>query len=107
LQRSGLLRGNRRVIERLKDVYSGRDQFGLVVTAEGAGRAMTMSLLGRRQADATAAGAAELARMLAAREVAEAGVWLPEEVVPHERFFEGILRFCASLVVSCVEGVPG
>jgi saccharopine dehydrogenase-like NADP-dependent oxidoreductase len=106
MQRPGFLRGNRRIIERLKGGYSGREQFGLVVTAEGAGRAMTMSVLGRRQADATAAGAAELARMLAAGEVAEAGVRLPEEVVPHERFFEGIGRFCASLLVGCVEEAP-
>lgn len=46
-----------------------------------------MSLAARHQADATAAGAAELARALAAGEVDRPGIWLPEEVISHERFF--------------------
>ena len=49
-----------------------------------------MSLAGRHQADATAAGAAEIARALAAGEVEQAGVWLPEEVISHERFFAAL-----------------
>ena len=88
LRRPGILQGRRRAIERLKQLHARRDRFALVVTAVGAGRAMSISLSGRHQADATAAGAAELARALAAGEVAEAGVWLPEQVVSHERFFE-------------------
>jgi saccharopine dehydrogenase-like NADP-dependent oxidoreductase len=49
---------------------------------------MTMRLSGRHQADVTAAGAAEIARMLAAGEVEQPGLWLPEQVIPHGRFFE-------------------
>jgi len=88
LKRPGFFHGNRRAIERLKRLYAHRDHFALVVTAEAGGRAMSMSLAGQRQADVTAAGAAELARALASGEVSGAGVWLPEQVVPHERFFE-------------------
>jgi saccharopine dehydrogenase-like NADP-dependent oxidoreductase len=90
LKRPGFFRGNRRAIDRFKRIYAGHDRFALVVTVEGSGRVMKMSLTGRHQADATAAGAAELARALAAGEVEQAGVWLPEEVISHERFFEAL-----------------
>jgi saccharopine dehydrogenase-like NADP-dependent oxidoreductase len=90
LKRPGFFRGNRRAIDRLKRIYAGHDRFALVVTVEGSGRVMKMSLAGRHQADPTAAGAAELARALAAGEVEQAGVWLPEEVISHERFFEAL-----------------
>jgi saccharopine dehydrogenase-like NADP-dependent oxidoreductase len=42
---------------------------------------------GRADSPTTAAGAAELARQLAAGEVSSAGVWLPEEIVSPVRFF--------------------
>lgn len=90
LKRPGFSRGNRRAIDRLKRIYAGHDHFALVVTVEGGGRVMTMSLAGRHQADATVAGAAELARALAAGEVERAGVWLPEEVISPERFFDAL-----------------
>jgi len=90
LARPGFSNGNRRAIDRLKRRYAGHDHFALVVTMEGGGRLMTMSLAGRRQADATAAGAAELARALATGEVERAGVWLPEEVISPERFFDAL-----------------
>ena len=87
LGRPGVLQKSGRVVERLGRLYAGHDRFALVVTAEGGGRILRASLAGRHQADATAAGAAELCRALAAREIAEAGVWLPEQIVDHERFF--------------------
>lgn len=90
LRRPGFAQGNRRAIEWLKRRYAGQDRFALAVTVEGAGRTVTMSLTGRRQADATAAGAGELARLLAAGEVSEPGVWLPEQVVSPDRFFEAL-----------------
>jgi saccharopine dehydrogenase-like NADP-dependent oxidoreductase len=90
LKRPGFSRGNRRAIDRLKVLYAGHDHFALVVTLEGEGRAMKMSLGGRHQADATAAGAAEFTRALATGKVEQPGVWLPEEVIPHERFFDAL-----------------
>ena len=90
LKRPGSLRGNRRAIDRLKGIYAGHDRFAMVVTVEGSGRVMKMRIAGRHQADATAAGAAEIARALAAGEVDRAGVWLPEEVISHERFFKAL-----------------
>ena len=90
MKSSAFLGSNRGGIDRLKRLYADQNQFALVVTVEGNGRVMRMSLAGRRQADVTAAGAAEIARALAAGEVEQAGVWLPEEVISHERFFEAL-----------------
>jgi saccharopine dehydrogenase-like NADP-dependent oxidoreductase len=87
LEHPGFFGGNRSAIERVKRWYAGNDGFALVVTVEGGGRRMKMSLSGRRQADATADAAAEFARALAAGEMGQAGVWLPEEVMSHDRFF--------------------
>jgi saccharopine dehydrogenase-like NADP-dependent oxidoreductase len=90
LKRPRFFRGNRRAIDQLKKLYAGHDRFALVVTVEGDGRTMKMSLAGRHQADATAASAAEFARALAVGEVERPGVWLPEEVISPERFFEAL-----------------
>jgi hypothetical protein len=51
---------------------------------------MKMSLSGRTQADATAAGAAEFVRALASGEIEQPGVWLPEQVISHEPFFAAL-----------------
>jgi saccharopine dehydrogenase (NAD+, L-lysine-forming) len=90
LKRSSSSGSNRAGIDRLKHIYADRDDFALTVTVDGNGRRMKMSLAGRHQADVTAAGAAEIARALAAGEVEQAGVWLPEEVISHERFFDAL-----------------
>jgi short subunit dehydrogenase-like uncharacterized protein len=90
LGRPGVLQRTHRALERLARLRAGHDRFALVVTAEGGGRVARASLAGRRQADATAAAAAELCRALAAHEIADAGVWLPEQIVPYERFFEAL-----------------
>jgi saccharopine dehydrogenase (NAD+, L-lysine-forming) len=90
LKRPGFFSGNRRALDRLKRIYAGHDCFAMVVTVEGSGRVTRMSLAGRHQADASAAGAAEVARALAIGEMEQAGVWLPEEVISHERFFEAL-----------------
>ena len=80
----------RRAIEALKRLAAGHDRFALVVTAQGSGRTMSMSLAGRHQSDATAAGAAELARLLASRQVHRPGVWWPEQIVQPDAFFQAI-----------------
>jgi saccharopine dehydrogenase (NAD+, L-lysine-forming) len=90
LERPGFLRGNRRAIDRLTRRYAGYDHFALVVTAEGSDGEMKMRLAGRHQADVTAASAAEIARALAAGEVDQAGLWLPEQVISPERFFAAL-----------------
>jgi saccharopine dehydrogenase-like NADP-dependent oxidoreductase len=79
-----------RAIERLKRLSTDRGRFALVVTARAGDRTMSMSLASRHQANATAAGAAEFARMLAAREVQQPGVWLPEQIIPPEPFFRAL-----------------
>lgn len=92
LEQHGLLGKQSRVIERLKGACAGIDHFALRVTIEGAGQSASMSLTGHRQAEVTAAGGAELCRMLAAHEVSKPGVWLPEQVVSADAFFSALER---------------
>lgn len=93
----------RRLIERLRARYMGHDRFALQVVATRDGRDLRATLVGQGQAGATAAAAAELARMLAAREIDEAGVWLPEQVVHHERFFRALRSLGYEIRVEAVE----
>lgn len=92
----GLLRGgsaadgSRRAIARLKRHCAGRDAFGLVVRAERAGRASTMSIGGRGQAEITAYAAADFARLLAQEAVQRPGVWLPEQIFDPEPFLRSL-----------------
>jgi saccharopine dehydrogenase (NAD+, L-lysine-forming) len=75
-------------LERIKRLYSRDDRFALVVSMRAQGRELHARLTGRRQADVTAAAAAEFGRLLASREVEAPGVWLPEQVIIPEPFFE-------------------
>lgn len=90
LDRSPLLGKNGGVIEQLKRIYAGHDHFAMVVTVEGGGRTQHMSIAGRHQAEITAAAAAQFAGELATGAVTQAGVWLPEEIMSHERFFKAL-----------------
>jgi len=83
-------RPGRRVpaLDAIKRPYINDDRFALVVTMKGRGRELRALLSGRHQADVTAAAAAEFGRMLASHEIAVPGIWLPEQVVPHQAFFE-------------------
>ena len=75
-------------LEIMKRPYIHDDRFALVVTMTGSGREVRAVLSGRHQAEVTAAAAAEFGRALASREVAAPGVWLPEQVVPHQAFLD-------------------
>lgn len=95
--RAGLGRGIERarvraavlgLVRRLKHAQAGRDRFALAVEVRGNERLVRSTLTGREQARATALGASAVAEALAAREVSEAGVWLPEQVVPPAPFLE-------------------
>jgi len=99
LARAGLVRWLERRLERasggtipaleiLKRPYAHDDRFALVVTMRGSGRELRALLSGRHQAEVTAAAAAELGHMLVSREIAVPGVWLPEQVVPHQAFLD-------------------
>ena len=65
---------------------AGRDWWGLVVEVEGPNGSVRASLAGHRQADATALGAAAIARSIIDGQVPEPGIWLAEQVVPPEPF---------------------
>ena len=83
---------------------AGRDWWGLVVEAEGPNGSVRASLAGHRQADATALGAAAIARSIIDGQVPEPGIWLAEQVVPPGPFFQ---HLAAHEVVPRVELVGG
>jgi saccharopine dehydrogenase-like NADP-dependent oxidoreductase len=78
----------RRLSEMLRHRYEGDDRFALVVDARASDRVVRATLVGRRQADATAIGASAFVEALDAREVTEPGVWLGEQVIPPTPFLE-------------------
>jgi saccharopine dehydrogenase (NAD+, L-lysine forming) len=77
------MRGVRKAIAaRHRDRPSSRAAlFALRVDVKRGGRTRRATLLGRTQADAAAAGAAEVARLLIDGHVAEPGAWMPEQIV--------------------------
>ncbi len=81
LRRGGARGSVRRLIERLRARYVGRDHYALVVDVRGGGRAVRSTLVGRKQADATAVGVYAITEALRSREVNEPGVWLAEQVI--------------------------
>src|SRR5215217_9740736 len=89
-----------RLIARLQRRYKGRDWYGVVVDVRGARGWVRASLVGRGQASGTAISAAAVVRALAEGEVDQPGIWLAEQVVPPEPFFE---RLAAQGLVPRVE----
>ena len=70
------------VARRLRDRPSSKDaRFALRVDVRHDGRSRRATLLGHAQADAAAAGAAGVARLLIEGDVAEPGAWMPEQIV--------------------------
>jgi saccharopine dehydrogenase (NAD+, L-lysine forming) len=92
-----------RLIARLQRRYKGRDWYGVVVDVRGASGRVRASLDGRGQASGTAIGATAVVRALAEGEVVQPGIWLAEQVVPPEPFFE---RLAAQGLVPRVEVPP-
>jgi saccharopine dehydrogenase (NAD+, L-lysine forming) len=90
LQRPGFVAGNRRATEHLRRLYLNPNGFALVVTAARGERVVKASLVGRKQAEATAIAAAELVHLLATDAIREPGLWFPEQVVSTERFFAAL-----------------
>jgi hypothetical protein len=85
--------GKSAIIDRLKRKYAGEDAYALLVRVEGVHGTREMSLVGTHQADVAAAGAAAIVRPLATRTMEKAGVFLPEEVIEHEAYFELLARW--------------
>jgi saccharopine dehydrogenase-like NADP-dependent oxidoreductase len=70
------------IARRRRDRPSSKDaRFGLRVDVRRGGRTNSATLLGHAQADAAAAGAAGVARLLIEGDVAEPGAWMPEQIV--------------------------
>ena len=70
------------VARRLRDRPSSKGAwFALRVDVRCGGRSTRATLLGQAQADAAAAGAAGVARLLIEGDVAEPGAWMPEQIV--------------------------
>jgi len=90
LEQQGSLTGARRAVDWLKRILPGGDQFALRVSVQGAGKVAAMSIDGHKQAAVTAASVAVLCRMLAAHEVSEPGVCLPEQIVSVDPFIAAL-----------------
>jgi hypothetical protein len=75
-------------------------RFALRVDVARDGRATHATLLGTVQAQATAVGAAGLARSLLDGEVREPGAWMPEQVVDPGRFFAYLERHGFGIAVG-------
>ena len=88
LQRSTARRPVVRLFGTLQRVYSGQNQYALVLEVGGARGIAKLSLTGREESAGTALGAAMMARGLSAGEVGRPGVWLPEQVIEPGSFFD-------------------
>lgn len=81
------------IARRHRDRTAGPDaHFALRVDVTHGGHSSYSTLVGRVQADTTAAGAAGLVRSLLDGEVAEPGAWMPEQVIDPPRFFTRLAR---------------
>ena len=87
----------------LKRRYEGRDFYGVVVEVHGSRGRVRASLFGHGQASGTAIGAAAVVCSLAQGEVEQPGIWLAEQVVLPEPFFE---RLATRGLVPTVEPSP-
>jgi hypothetical protein len=80
-----------RVSARIRREYADRDRFALVVEVRAGERVVRSSLPGRRQAHATAVGAAATVEALHSGAVDRPGVWLAEQVLAPGPFLERLL----------------
>jgi saccharopine dehydrogenase (NAD+, L-lysine-forming) len=76
------------LVERLRGRHRGEDRFALLVEVSGQGGLVRATLLGRRQAQATAIGVFAIAEALHLGEMAVSGVHLAEQVIAPARFLE-------------------
>lgn len=89
---------------KLRRRYAGRDLYALVVEARGGGRTIRSTLVGRKQATATAVGVAAITEALWAHEVDAPGVWLAEQVIAPAPF---LARLAAHGLVPVTEEHSG
>jgi saccharopine dehydrogenase (NAD+, L-lysine-forming) len=103
-RRAGAQERVQRLVAWLRRRYEGYDWYGIVVEVEGTVGQVRASVVGRGQATGSAIGAAAVVRALAEEEVRQPGIWLAEEVVAPESFFE---RLVARGLVPTVETLEG
>jgi saccharopine dehydrogenase (NAD+, L-lysine-forming) len=83
---------------------STRARFALRVDVRRGGCLRCATLLGQAQADATAAGAAGVARLLINGDAAEPGAWMPEQIVDPSPFLSRLAA--QGLRVEFSDGAP-
>jgi saccharopine dehydrogenase-like NADP-dependent oxidoreductase len=83
----------RRALARRRGRRAGQPaRFALRVEVSRDGNLRFASLAGHGQAEATATGAVAVARSLLEGEVADAGAWMPEQVIDPSQFFTHLAR---------------
>jgi saccharopine dehydrogenase-like NADP-dependent oxidoreductase len=100
-RRSGPRAAMHRWTEALRRRYADTDRFALVVEVRRGNRVVRAKLIGRKQAHATAVGAAAIAQALFTREVDAPGIWLAEQVIDPDRF---LARLAAEGLVPAIQG---
>jgi saccharopine dehydrogenase-like NADP-dependent oxidoreductase len=105
--RRALRRGRARgavhgLLEKLRGRYWRRDHYALVVEVTSGDRTIRSTVSGRRQAEATAAGALAVAEALWSREMDTPGVWLAEQVIDPKCFFA---RLAVNGIVPVIEDI--
>ncbi|HVG72651.1 MAG TPA: saccharopine dehydrogenase NADP-binding domain-containing protein [Vicinamibacterales bacterium] len=85
---------------------SGAARFALRVDVTHHGRSAHATLVGGAQADAAAAGASGTVRALMEGEIAEPGVWMPEQVIDPPRFFSHLIKHGLIVTLPAVDDRP-
>lgn len=104
LQRGGSRVAARWVMEMLRRRYPHRNEYALVVEVRGGAGSIRSTLVGREQAEGTAAGVAAIVEPLWSREMDAPGVWLAEQVIAPGPF---LARLAARGIVPVTEPLRG
>jgi hypothetical protein len=87
LRNAGVRKGILNLLSAVGDAYAGQDTYAVQIEVMGVRGTARISLLGQNESDGIAKGAELMASALLEREVAQAGVWLPEQVNEPNKFF--------------------
>ncbi|HEX2729970.1 MAG TPA: hypothetical protein VHM70_00135, partial [Polyangiaceae bacterium] len=103
-KRKGLVSILRSTASRLMRPGIARDHYSLKVSITSGECTTYMALIGKGQADVTAASATQFVRELVGPSTIPAGVWFPEQVVNADRFLRAMADEGWVTVTGCSTG---